>query len=95
MNFPLTMCRLPIHAGNCPKPIAGSCATNFTDGTFCGTSNLQYEWSAFREISYGHGGCCPPGFSRLHFLVCVSITHLERCPPDMLGWTGCLWGQVL
>ena len=51
------MCCLPIHAGNCPKPIAGSCATNFTDGTFCGTNNLQYEWSAFREISYGYGGC--------------------------------------
>eukprot|EP00891_Asterochloris_glomerata_P007273 jgi/Astpho2/7273/fgenesh1_pg.00113_%23_79_t len=41
--------------GNCPKPIAGSCATNFTDGTFCGANNLQYEWSAFREISYGYG----------------------------------------
>lgn len=51
------MCCLPIHAGNCPKPIAGSCATNFTDGTFCGANNLQYEWSAFREISYGYGGC--------------------------------------
>ena len=53
----LTMRCPPIHAGNCPKPIAGSCASNFTDGTFCGANNLQYEWSAFREISYGYGGC--------------------------------------